>query len=87
MVFPQAFKISLPPLVSNFVALLGRTRRWPMPSAWWSLTNVGNRIQSATLQPIATLTTVAITYLLLTTLVTQISNAVEYRFDVEGRNR
>ena len=28
-----------------------------------------------------------ITYLLLTTLVTQISNAVEYRFDVEGRNR
>ncbi|MBT9441913.1 MAG: amino acid ABC transporter permease, partial [Acidovorax sp.] len=38
-------------------------------------------------QPIATLTTVAITYLLLTTLVTQVSNAVEYRFDVEGRNR
>ena len=37
-------------------------------------------IQSATFQPIATLTTVAITYLFLTTLVTQISNAVEYRF-------
>ena len=51
------------------------------------LTNVGNRIQSATFQPIATLTTVAVTYLLLTTLVTQISNAVEYRFDVEGRNQ
>ena len=27
----------------------------------------------------------AVTYLLLTTLVTQISNAIEYRFDVEGR--
>lgn len=49
--------------------------------------NVGNRIQSATFQPIATLTTVAVTYLLLTTLVTQISNAIEYRFDVEGRAR
>ena len=42
------------------------------------LTNVGNRIQSATFQPIATLTTVAVTYLLLTTLVTQISNAIAY---------
>ena len=51
------------------------------------LTNVGNRIQSATFQPIATLTTVAVTYLLLTTLVTQISNAIEYRFDVEGRGQ
>jgi polar amino acid transport system permease protein len=30
---------------------------------------------------------VAITYLLLTTLVTQISNAIEYRFDVEGRSK
>ena len=49
------------------------------------LTNVGNRIQSATFQPIATLTTVALTYLLLTTLVTQLSNAIEHRFDVEGR--
>jgi polar amino acid transport system permease protein len=28
---------------------------------------------------------VAITYLLLTTLVTQMTHAVEYRFDVEGR--
>ena len=35
---------------------------------------------------LATLSTVAVTYLLLTTLVTQISNAVEYRFDVEDRN-
>jgi polar amino acid transport system permease protein len=33
----------------------------------------------------ATLTTVAITYLILTTLVTQVTHAIEYRFDVEGR--
>ncbi|MFX7674887.1 amino acid ABC transporter permease, partial [Acinetobacter baumannii] len=81
-----AFKISLPPLVSNFVALL-KDSSLAYAIGVVELTNVGNRIQSATFQPIATLSTVAITYLLLTTLVTQISNAVEYRFDVEGRNK
>lgn len=86
VVFPQAFKISLPPLVSNFVALL-KDSSLAYAIGVVELTNVGNRIQSATFQPIATLTTVAVTYLLLTTLVTQISNAVEYRFDVEGRNQ
>ena len=86
VVFPQAFKISLPPLVSNFVALL-KDSSLAYAIGVVELTNVGNRIQSATFQPIATLSTVAVTYLLLTTLVTQISNAVEYRFDVEGRNQ
>ena len=86
VVLPQAFKISLPPLVSNFVALL-KDSSLAYAIGVVELTNVGNRIQSATFQPIATLSTVAITYLLLTTLVTQISNAVEYRFDVEGRNK
>ena len=85
VVFPQAFKISLPPLVSNFVALLKDSSL--AYAIGVELTNVGNRIQSATFQPIATLSTVAITYLLLTTLVTQISNAIEYRFDVEGRSK
>jgi polar amino acid transport system permease protein len=71
--------------VSNFVALL-KDSSLAYAIGVVELTNVGNRIQSATFQPIATLTTVAITYLL-TTLVTQISNAIEYRFDVEGRAR
>ena len=77
---------ALPVLVSNFVALL-KDSSLAYAIGVVELTNVGNRIQSATFQPIATLTTVAVTYLLLTTLVTQISNAVEYRFDVEGRNQ
>ncbi|CAM3528823.1 amino acid ABC transporter permease [Paracidovorax anthurii] len=84
VVFPQAFKISLPPLVSNFVALL-KDSSLAYAIGVVELTNVGNRIQSATFQPIATLSTVAVTYLLLTTLVTQVSNAIEHRFDVEGR--
>ena len=86
VVFPQAFKIALPPLVSNFVALL-KDSSLAYAIGVVELTNVGNRIQSATFQPSATLATVAVTYLLLTTLVTQISNAIEYRFDVEGRAR
>jgi hypothetical protein len=57
--------------VSNFVALL-KDSSLAYAIGVVELTNVGNRIQSATFQPIATLTTVAITYLLLTTLVTQI---------------
>lgn len=84
VVFPQAFKIALPPLVSNFVALL-KDSSLAYAIGVVELTNVGNRIQSATFQPVATLSTVALTYLLLTTLVTQISNAVEHRFDIEGR--
>ena len=84
VVFPQAFKIALPPLVSNFVALL-KDSSLAYAIGVVELTNVGNRIQSATFQPVATLTTVAITYLILTTLVTQVTHAVEYRFDVEGR--
>ena len=86
VVFPQAFKISLPPLVSTFVALL-KDSSLAYAIGVVELTNVGNRIQSATFQPVETLITVGVTYLVLTTLVTQVTAAVEYRFDVEGRQK
>ena len=35
----------------------------------------------------AGLITVGLTYLVLTTLVTQVTAAIEYRFDVEGRQK
>lgn len=82
--FPQAFKISLPPLVNNIVALL-KDSSLAYAIGVVELTSVGNRIQAASFQPIPTLVTVASVYLLLTTLLTQISGAVERRFDVEGR--
>lgn len=85
VIFPQAFRIALPPLVNNFVALL-KDSSLAYAIGVVELTNVGYRIQSVTFQSVATLSTVAVTYLLLTTLLTQISNSVEYRFDVEGRN-
>ncbi len=74
------------PLVSNFVALL-KDSSLAYAIGVVELTNVGNRIQSATFQPVETLVTVGITYLVLTTLVTQVTAAIEYRFDVEGRQK
>ena len=82
--FPQAFKISLPPLVNNIVALL-KDSSLAYAIGVVELTNVGNRIQAATFQPLPILLTSATIYLLLTTVLTQMSNAVERRFDVEGR--
>lgn len=82
--FPQAFKIALPPLVNNIVALL-KDSSLAYAIGVVELTNVGNRIQSATFQPIPTLVTTATIYLLLTTIMTQFSDAAERRFDVEGK--
>ena len=41
------------------------------------LTNVGSRVQSVSFQPVATLATTACIYLALTTLLTQLSGALE----------
>ena len=82
--FPQAFKISLPPLVNNFVALL-KDSSLAYAIGVVELTNVGNRIQAATFQPVPILITTASIYLLHTTVMTQVSDAVERRFDVEGK--
>jgi len=82
--FPQAIKIALPPLVNNIVALL-KDSSLAYAIGVVELTNVGNRVQAATFQPVPILMTSACIYLLLTTLMTQVSNAVERRFDVEGR--
>lgn len=82
--FPQAFKVALPPLVNNFISLL-KDSSLAYAIGVVELTNVGNRLQAATFQPLPALVTTAIVYLVLTTVLTQISNAVEHRLDVEGR--
>ena len=82
--FPQAFKISLPPLVNNIVALL-KDSSLAYAIGVVELTNVGNRIQAATFQPVPILATTATIYLLLTTVMTQFSDAVEHRYDIEGK--
>jgi polar amino acid transport system permease protein len=82
IVFPQAFRISLPPLVNNIVALL-KDSSLAYTIGVVELTNIGNRVQAATFQPVPSLATVAIIYLLLTTVLTQISSAIERQLDVE----
>jgi polar amino acid transport system permease protein len=84
IVFPQAMKIALPSVVNNVVSLL-KDSSLAYTIGVVELTNVGNRIQAATFQPMPTLITTALVYLVLTTVLTQISDAVERRYDVEGR--
>src|SRR3990167_7636232 len=76
--------LALPPLVNNTVALL-KDSSLAYAIGVVELTNVGNRIQAASFQPLPTLATTALIYLTLTTVLTQISGAVERRYDVEGR--
>ncbi|HSW08694.1 amino acid ABC transporter permease [Aquabacterium sp.] len=82
--FPQAIKIALPPLVNNLVALL-KDSSLAYTIGVVELTTIGNRIQAATFQATPTLVTTALIYLLLTTLLTLMSDAIERRFDVEQR--
>jgi polar amino acid transport system permease protein len=82
--FPQAFKISLPSLVNNIVSLL-KDSSLAYAIGVLELTNVGNRIQSATFQPVPVFAATAAIYLVLTTLTTRFSDALERRLDIEGR--
>lgn len=84
VVFPQAFKIALPPLVNNVVALL-KDSSLAYVIGVVELSNVGNRLQAATFEPVPTLMTTATIYLVLTTVLTRISGAIEQRLDVEQR--
>lgn len=82
--FPQAIKIALPPLVNNAVALL-KDSSLAYTIGVVELTTIGNRIQAATFQATPTLVTTATIYLLLTTLLTLMSDVIEKRFDIERR--
>jgi polar amino acid transport system permease protein len=76
VVGPQALRVALPPLASNLVALL-KDSSLAFAIGVVELTNVGNRVQAASFQPVATLATTACLYLLLTTLLTQATQALE----------
>ena len=84
VVLPQSLRISLPPLVNNVVSLL-KDSSLAYVIGVVELSNIGNRIQAATFEPIPVFVTVAVIYLVLTTVLTQISGAIERRLDV-GRH-
>ena len=81
VVLPQSLRISLPPLVNNIVSLL-KDSSLAYVIGVVELSNIGNRIQAATFEPIPVFVTVALIYLVLTTVLTQISGAIERRLDV-----
>lgn len=76
IIFPQALRISLPPLVNNLVALL-KDSSLASSIGLLELALAGSRISSETFQPVPVLTTIAVTYLLLTTVLTFFSNILE----------
>lgn len=82
--FPQAFKIALPPLVNNIVALL-KDSSLAFTIGVVELTNAGSQVKSTSFQAVPVFIATALIYLLLTTVMTQISDAVERRFDFEGK--
>jgi polar amino acid transport system permease protein len=86
VVYPQAFKIALPALVNNVVALL-KDSSLAYVIGVVELSNIGNRVQAATFQPVPVFITTAAIYLVLTTILTQISDAIEARLEVEQRTR
>ncbi len=84
VVFPQSFRVALPPLVNNVVALL-KDSSLAYVIGVVELSNIGNRIQSVTFQPVPVFITTASIYLILTTVLTQISGAIEHRMNIDNR--
>jgi polar amino acid transport system permease protein len=84
VIFPQGMKIALPPLVNNIVALL-KDSSLAYSIGVVELANIGGRVNAQTFQPIPIFITTASIYLVLTTVMTQISGAIEHRLDIEGR--
>ena len=78
VVLPQAARVALPPLAGNVVALL-KDSSLAFAIGVVELTNVGNRVQATTFQPVATLAATACIYLLLTTLLSQVAGEMERR--------
>jgi len=83
IVLPQALRIVTPPLVNNLVGLLKDTSLVAVISLV-ELSLVGNRISSETFKPVPVLTTIALVYLALTTVLTFFTNALERRLNTPG---
>lgn len=84
VIFPQGIKIALPSLVNNVVALL-KDSSLAYTIGVAELANWGNRLSASTFKPATTYLATGAIYLILTTLLTQISGAIEHRLDIEGK--
>lgn len=83
VVVPQAFRITLPPLVNNLVALL-KDSSLASSIGLLELTLAGNRISSETFRPVPVLTTIAVIYLIQTSAVTGLAHLLERKLRIPG---
>lgn len=84
VVLPQALRVVVPPLVNNLVALL-KDSSLASSIALLELTLAGSRVSSESFQPIPVLTTVAVVYLALTTVMTLFTDQMEKRVKIASR--
>ncbi|HWG84700.1 MAG TPA: amino acid ABC transporter permease [Deinococcales bacterium] len=84
IILPQAFRVAVPPLVNNLVALLKDTSLTTVIGLL-ELTQVAYRLQSETFQPVPVLITSASIYLALTTVMTFFTDALERRMAASGK--
>lgn len=82
IIFPQTFKLVLPPLLNNLIALL-KDSSLASAIGLLELSMSGQRISSETFEPVSVLTTVAALYLLLTLNLTFFIRL----FDLEERHK
>ncbi len=84
VVLPQALRIVVPPLVNNLIALL-KDSSLASVVALVELTLAGQRVSAETFQPIPVLTTIALVYLSLTTVMTVFTDILERRLRLASR--
>ncbi|MCL6599887.1 MAG: amino acid ABC transporter permease [Alicyclobacillus macrosporangiidus] len=83
IIFPQAYRRLLPPIVNEFVALL-KDSSLVSVMALTELMRVGQQVSSATLMPMQTYVMVALFYLLMTTVIVFISSRIERRLEARS---
>ncbi len=85
VVFPQAFKIALPTLANNKVALL-KDSSLAYAIGVVELNMIAQRVQAETFQPVPVFITVAAIYLSLTTIFSQFANVLERKYTPSVRH-
>ncbi len=83
IIFPQAYRRLLPPLVNELVALLKDSSLVSM-MALAELMRVGQQIEASTFLPMQSYVMVALFYLFLTSIIVFVSSRVERRLEVRG---
>jgi His/Glu/Gln/Arg/opine family amino acid ABC transporter permease subunit len=83
IIFPQAYRRLLPPMVNEFVALLKDSSLVSM-TALAELLRVGQQIEAASFRPMESYVMVALFYLFMTTIIVFVASRVERRLEVRS---